>query len=247
MLESIGPKGNHTMNSQAKKVAQCARKVKEIGVDVQELLRQEDSDKDARATMLKMLNLALDDEETTLSRVTTILDEANASLKRLTKQRALAIARENKLIAAVEKKKNDVDRSYKLLESLNIGGSTHNAEYDRLQEELQVEYDRYVVKIRNVDYLENELRSYHSFRLHQRERAERKARCTRDAYREGESLQMLEGEGGEAEQVNHDDNSDENANEEPSRSDESLSAPSCDDISGSVYDSDGSESSDSNF
>ena len=225
------------MNSQAKKVAQCVRKVKEIGADVQELLRQEDSDKET----LKMLNLALDDEESTLSRVTKILDEANASLKRLTKQRALAVARENKLIAAIEKKKNNVDRSYKLLESLNIGGSTHNAEYNRLQEDLQVEYDRYVVKIRNVDYLENELRSYHSLRLHQRERAER------TSLKE-ESLQMLEGEGGEAEQVNRDDNSDENAiSEDPSRSDESLSAPSCDDMSGSVYDSDGSESSDSNF
>eukprot|EP00986_Skeletonema_menzelii_P018287 scaffold26622_cov147-Skeletonema_menzelii.AAC.4 len=233
------------MNSQAKKVAQYARKVKEIGVELQELLRQENNDKDARTRTLKMLNLILDDEST-LDIVTKKVDETNASLLLLNKQSKIAIARENKIIAAIEKKKNDVDRNHKLLESLNIGVGVKPKD-NRLQEDLQVEYESYVVKIRNVDYLENELRSHHSLLLRQRERVERKARRIRDAYEE--SLKMLEGEGGETESVNRDDDSVANTlsddTTEPSRSDESLSAPSHDDTSGSVYDSDGS--SDSNF
>eukprot|EP00984_Skeletonema_dohrnii_P025393 scaffold14544_cov103-Skeletonema_dohrnii-CCMP3373.AAC.6 len=150
--------------SQAKKVAQYARAVKEIGIEVQELLRQEDHDKDLRARTLQMLNLATDDDDQkTADIVTKILDETNASLLRLTKKSAQKKAEENKLISAIEKKKNDVERNHKLLASLNIGVEPiHNDEYDRLQEELQVEYERYVTKVRNVDYLESELRSYHS-------------------------------------------------------------------------------------
>ena len=227
-----------------------------MGIEVQELLRQEDHDKDLRARTLQMLTLATDDDDQkTAAIVTKILDETNASLLRLTKKSAQKKAEENKLISAIEKKKNDVERNKKLLASLNIGVEPiHNDEYDRLQEELQVEYERYVTKVRNVDYLESELRSYHSILLQQRKRAAHKIRRMQDAYyREEETLQILEGgEGGEAESVKRDAyavadtlSDDDTA---PTRSDESLSAPSCDDMSGSVeaeeYDSD---DSDSNF
>eukprot|EP00985_Skeletonema_marinoi_P022710 scaffold14637_cov141-Skeletonema_marinoi.AAC.8 len=235
--------------SQAKKVAQYARAVKEMGIEVQELLRQEDHDKDLRARTLQMLTLATDDDDQkTAAIVTKILDETNASLLRLTKKSAQKKAEENKLISAIEKKKNDVERNKKLLASLNIGVEPiHNDEYDRLQEELQVEYERYVTKVRNVDYLESELRSYHSILLQQRKRAAHKIRRMQDAYyREEETLQILEGgEGGDAYAVADTLSDDDTA---PTRSDESLSAPSCDDMSGSVeaeeYDSD---DSDSNF
>jgi hypothetical protein len=233
-------------------VAQYARAVKEMGIEVQELLRQEDHDKDLRARTLQMLTLATDDDDQkTAAIVTKILDETNASLLRLTKKSAQKKAEENKLISAIEKKKNDVERNHKLLASLNIGVEPiHNDEYDRLQEELQVEYERYVTKVRNVDYLESELRSYHSILLQQRKRAAHKIRRMQDTYyREEETLQMPEGEGGEAESVKRDAyavatlSDDDTA---PTRSDESLSAPSCDDMSGSVeaeeYDSDGSDS-----
>lgn len=231
----------------SQKVAQYARTVKELGLEVQELLRQESDDKDEREMTLKMLNVALADEST-MEKVTKRVDETNASLLRLTKQSKYAIARENKLIAAIEKKKNDVERSYKLLASLNTTGcveSTHSAEYDRLQNELEVEYERYVVKIRNIDYLESELRSHHSLLLQQRERAERKIRRMRDAYHE-ETLGMLECEGDEVESAKRDDYSAANASlsddddTEHSRSDgdESISAPSCGE---EEYDSDGSD------
>ena len=235
------------MPSQAKKVALYARAVKEIGIEVQKLLRHEESDgRSQRARTLQMLDLALDEEKNT---VEDILKETNASLLHLTKQSKMAIARENSLIDKVQKKKSEVERNYKLIASLNIGGvqPAHQAQYEELEEELQVEYERYVVKIRNKDYLESELRSYHSLLLQQRERAERKARRMQNTYRE-ETLLMLQGEEGEEEPVNRDGGivantsfSDEEI--EPSRSsdDESLSAPSdneSDDMSEEDSDSD---------
>lgn len=243
------------MKSQQEKVVQYARTVKEIGVEVQELLRQESDDKDARERTLKMLNLALTDEST-MEKVTSRVDETKASLARFTKQSKTDIARENKLIAAVEKKKNDVERNYKLLASLKISGAepTHNAEHDRLQNELEVEYERYVVKIRNIDYLESELRSHHSLLLQQRERSERKIRRMRDAYYNEEELPVVEGEGGEAESAKRDNDSaantslsEDDTDHSGSDGDESISAPSCGDMSSSVsveaeeYDSDGSD------
>jgi hypothetical protein len=221
--------------------SQYARAVKEIGIEVQELLRQENDERDQRARRLQMLDLSLEDV-TTANIVTKILEETNASLLCLTKQSKVAIARENGLIDMIERKKNEIKRNRKLLASLNTGVQpAHNAEYTQLEDELQVEYERYVVKIRNIDYFESELRSYHSLLLQQRERAER----MQDAYRE-ETLQILQGERGEEESVKHDDDfvttntlSDEDT--EPSGSDESLSAPSCngsDDMS--ADDSDGS-------
>lgn len=238
----------------SQKVAQHARTVKELGVEVQELLRQENNDKDVRERKLKMLNLALADESIK-EKVTKIVDETKASLLRVTKQSKMAAASENKLIAAIDKKKNDIERNYKLLASLNIGVEpTQTDEYDRLQSELEAEYERYVVKIRNIDYLESELRSHHSLLLQQRERAERKIRRMREVYHEETLHIMLDGEGGEAESPNRDDYSAANTSvsdddrEHPrtrSDGDESISAPSCGGMSGSVeaeeYDSDGSD------
>lgn len=238
------------MHSQSNcKIAQCARAVKEMGVEVQELMRQESNNRKQRARTLK------NDEMDSLDEIVTkILAETKALLQRLTKQSKMAVARENKLVAAIEKKKNDIEKNYKLLASLNIGvHSTHKAEYNQLEEELQVEYERYVAKIRNIDYLESELRSYHSQLLQQRERAARRTRRMQDAYRE-ETFGMLEGEANNVESVKREDSFATNRtlsdheNTEPSQSDDSLSAPSCDNLSdsieGEVYDSD---SSNSNF
>jgi hypothetical protein len=166
---------------------------------------------------------------------------------RLTKQSKTDKARENKLIAAIEKKKNDVERNYKLLASLNISAEpTHSADHDRLQNELEVEYERYVVKIRNIDYLESELRSHQSRLLQQRERAERKIRRMRDAYYKEEALHMLEGE---AELAKRDDasaaNTSSSSEDDTDHPRSDGDDPSCGDMSSSAsveeYDSDGSD------
>lgn len=188
------------MPSQSKelkrRVAQYARAVKEIGNELQELLRKEDwVDRKLRARTLKKLESALDDEKNTESVITSVLDQTKASLERLTKQSNMAIARENALEDKIHKKNTDVERSLFLLSSLNTNDGVHpahQAEYDRLEEELQVEYDRYVVRVRNVDYLEAELRSYQKLLLEKRERNERSLKHMRDKFFREEEDQRLQ-------------------------------------------------------
>lgn len=196
------------MHSQAKKIVEQARAVKGIGIEVQELLRQESDDRIQRGKTLQMFDLVLKKNNANI--VTKILEDTKTSLLCLAKQSKVAIARENGLRDMVERKQNEIKRNRKLLASLSVGIGVEPAqtEYEQIEDELQVEYERYVVKRRNLDYLESELRSYHSILLQQRERGARRM--------------ILRGERGDGDT-------------EPSRSSssqatgESLSSPSCND------------------
>ena len=148
---------------------------------MQEMMKQESVDRVRTLQMLK----ALEAENETANIVSTVLRETNALLVSLKKKSKMVMALENKLVAAIEKKKNDMERSRKLLESLNIEllpSYQAEYEYNQVEEKFQVEYERYVVKVRNIDFLEGELRFHHS--LLQREREEHK---NRRVYGEGVS------------------------------------------------------------
>lgn len=122
-------------------VADCARAVKEIGEEAQELLRQEKNDSEERARTMKMWEELGDGDE---SIVIGILEEAKASLEQLTKETKLATARELGLREKIDRKKIDIQRHAKLFPSLLNGGvqPTHQQEYEQLEEELVAEYER---------------------------------------------------------------------------------------------------------
>lgn len=121
-------------------VAKSARAIKEIGEEVQELLRQEKNDSEERARTMKIWAELGDGEENI---VIGILEETKASLEQLTKKSKLAAARELGLKEKIEKKKIDIQRHLKLLASLNGGVQpTHQQEYEQLEEELVTEYER---------------------------------------------------------------------------------------------------------
>lgn len=121
-------------------VAKSARAIKEIGEEVQELLRQEKNDSEERARTMKIWAELGDGEENI---VIGILEETKAWLEQLTKKSKLAAARELGLKEKIEKKKIDIQRHLKLLASLNGGVQpTHQQEYEQLEEELVTEYER---------------------------------------------------------------------------------------------------------
>lgn len=121
-------------------VAKSARAIKEIGEEVQELLRQEKNDSEERARTMKIWAELGDGEENI---VIGILEETKAWLEQLTKKSKLAAARELGLKEKIEKKKIDIQRHLKLLASLNGGAQpTHQQEYEQLEEELVTEYER---------------------------------------------------------------------------------------------------------
>lgn len=121
-------------------MADCARAVKEIGGEAQELLRQEKNDSEERARTMKMWEELGDGDESVIG----ILEEAKASLVHLTKETKLATARELGLKEKIDRKKIDIQRHAKLFASLLNGGvqPTHQQEYEQLEEELVAEYER---------------------------------------------------------------------------------------------------------
>jgi len=65
-------------------------------------------------------------------------------------------------------------------------------EYEKLEEELQVEHERYVVRLRNVGYLEGELASVKQAATERRAKAERSMKRMQKKIRE-ETLMVLNG------------------------------------------------------
>ena len=66
-------------------------------------------------------------------------------------------------------------------------------EYEKLEKELQKQYDVYVCKFRNIDYLENELNLYHMQEKEKLEASERYMKKMQKKLRE-EELKLLRGE-----------------------------------------------------
>ena len=123
-------------------MADCARAVKEITEEVQELLLHEKNDSEERARTMTMWE-ELGDGEDEKNIVINILEETKASLEQLTKQSKLTTAREMMMKQKIEKKKIDIQRHTKLFASLNDGVQpTHQNEYEQLEEALIAEYER---------------------------------------------------------------------------------------------------------
>ena len=170
--------------SRSKSVAQHAKAVGKIGHELQSILQQEGEDSKQRARTLHMLQFALDDENNSDSIINRILKETKASLHQLVKKSKLAIARENGLQDKISKKEIDIQRNLKLLASLNVGVQpAHHVELERAEEELQEEYENYVVRLRNIDYLEGELRVYQKNLLEKREQSARSFKRMQETFR----------------------------------------------------------------
>ena len=123
----IASKMSQSSKKLTRSVADCARAVKEVTEEVQELLLQEKNDSEERARTM----------------IIGILAETKASLEHLTKQSKLAIAIELGLKEKIEKKKIDIQRHTKLFASLNCGNPTPNQkEYEQIEEVLIAEYER---------------------------------------------------------------------------------------------------------
>jgi clusterin-associated protein 1 len=93
----------------------------------------------------------------------------------------------------IRKRRIDLERNNKRLESLTFQTvrPAFMDEYEQIEKELQVEYERYVVRFRNVEYLEQELQSRRAL-AEERAGAERSVKRMQRKYRQ-EELAVLEG------------------------------------------------------
>lgn len=98
----------------------------------------------------------------------------------------------------IKKKSAEVERGEKRLKSLQTVRPAFMDEYEKLEVELQRQYELYLERFRNLDYLEHELGKYDQEEREKAEEAERALRRMQDRWRKQEEalnrgVQDLEG------------------------------------------------------
>ena len=204
--EESNSNGNCTLSTPSETsvtdVQSLANELSEMGSDIQKLLKQEVNDSVARADALEFLkavtenssSVEYDGIETNLRQR---LDETNDSIDRLDKQIKMLISTNKGMEEKIRKRSIDIERGTKRLESLDLQNvrPSYMDEYEQIEKELQIEYDRWMVRFRNVDYLEAELRKRRTAETIKSKEAERSVKRLQKKYRD-EELRVLEGSDG---------------------------------------------------
>ena len=92
----------------------------------------------------------------------------------------------------IKKKQEELERTEKRLRSLDNVRPQFLEEQDKLERELQRQYDIYMDKYRALDYLEHELEAYHKAEEERKEEHDRKLRRMREKLLK-EEVEVLRG------------------------------------------------------
>ncbi|KFO24785.1 clusterin-associated protein 1 isoform X2 [Fukomys damarensis] len=116
---------------------------------------------------------------------------------------------EANLEAKIEKRKLELERSRKRLQTLQSVRPAFMDEYEKIEEELQKQYDIYVEKFRNLAYLEQQLEDHHRMEQERFEEAENTLRLTQNKLKEEEKRLLKSGNNDDSEiDIQEDDESD---------------------------------------
>ena len=130
-------------------------------ISIQHLLKQETNDCVERAKVVEYVNTLADERNSIGESLKKMIGETNDAAERLDRQCKMLISTNSGMEEKIRKRNIDLERNTKRLEGLDLLNvrPAFMDEYEQVESELQVEYDRYVVRFRNVDYLEGELQS----------------------------------------------------------------------------------------
>ncbi|XP_049493352.1 clusterin-associated protein 1 isoform X4 [Panthera uncia] len=101
---------------------------------------------------------------------------------------------EANLEAKIEKRKLELERNRKRLQTLQSVRPAFMDEYEKIEEELQKQYDIYLEKFRNLAYLEQQLEDHHRMEQERFEEAENTLRLMQNKLKE-EEKRLLKTEG----------------------------------------------------
>ncbi|KAA0705020.1 Clusterin-associated protein 1 -like protein [Triplophysa tibetana] len=104
---------------------------------------------------------------------------------------------EASLESKIEKKKQDLERNQKRLQTLQSVRPAFMDEYERIEEELEKQYQTYVEKFRNLSFLEQQLDDYHRAEQERFEDAEMTMKMRQNKLKEEEKRLMSSGAGDE--------------------------------------------------
>ena len=122
-----------------------------------------------------------------------MIQTTQESVEVLTKQLTDTSSDEKALEIKIKKKLNELERNEKRLKNLTTIRPAFMDEYENLEKELERQYEIYVCKFRNIDYLEHELDLYHLQEKEKLEASERMMKKMQKKLRE-EELKLLRGE-----------------------------------------------------
>ncbi|XP_072607522.1 clusterin-associated protein 1 isoform X15 [Vulpes vulpes] len=116
---------------------------------------------------------------------------------------------EANLEAKIEKRKLELERNQKRLQTLQSVRPAFMDEYEKIEEELQKQYDVYLEKFRNLAYLEQQLEDHHRMEQERFEEAENTLRLMQNKLKEEEKRLLRSGSNDDSDiDIQEDDESD---------------------------------------
>jgi clusterin-associated protein 1 len=154
------------------------------------------------------------------SSIDNVLQTTKCTVERLDKQCKIFLSNQRGMEEKIVRKTMDIERTAKRLESLKHVRPAYMDEYEKLEEDLRVEHERFVIRLRNVDYLENELSTFGELADARQSKCNKAMKRLQRKFHE-EEQRVLSGEGGahvEALEEEPMDTSDEEASKDSSNS-----------------------------
>ncbi|XP_060642236.1 clusterin-associated protein 1 isoform X2 [Anolis sagrei] len=116
---------------------------------------------------------------------------------------------EASLEAKIEKRKMELERNHKRLQTLQSVRPAFMDEYEKIEEELQKQYSCYLEKFRNLTYLEQQLDDQHRMEQERFEEAENTLRLMQNKLKEEEKRLLKSGSNDDSDiEIHEDDGSD---------------------------------------
>ncbi|XP_029355565.1 clusterin-associated protein 1 homolog [Echeneis naucrates] len=168
--------------SDLKTARQLASEVTSKGASLYDLLGKEVELREMRTAALAR-PLEINETEKVLR---AAIKEVLQSVEKTKDMLNNVVSDENSLDAKIEKKKQELERNRKRLQTLQSVRPAFMDEYEKIEEDLQKQYDTYVEKFKNLCFLESQLDEYHRLEQERFEEAENTLRMMQHKLREEE-------------------------------------------------------------
>jgi len=147
---------NLTKADDLRAVREVSAQVTKCGANLYQLLSQEITLRQARQDALAQpldISVIEKDMRDTIAKVEKEIKETIKKLDNVA-------ADEANLEAKIKKRKNELERARKRLSTLQNVRPAFMDEFEKLEAELQVKYEEYLIKFRNINYLESQMDAY---------------------------------------------------------------------------------------
>ncbi|CAL8303822.1 unnamed protein product [Lota lota] len=168
--------------SELKAARQLASEITAKGVSLYDLLGQEAELRERRAAAIARPLEINETEKALRAAIKEVLGSVEHSKEMLGNVASDEVSLEGK----IEKKRQDLERNRKRLQTLQSVRPSFMDEYDRMEVDLQKLYETYVEKFRNLSFLEAQLDDYHRLEQDRLEEAENTLRTIQLKLREEE-------------------------------------------------------------